>query len=88
MYLYAIIHRQHSSKRTSTGYSGSHGEVKAQRWEWGIGKGRWKRQARKAAQVFDMEGHVRVVFFGIGSYYRLNYTGTARAADLLYDEIA
>ena len=82
-----IYSRWGTSITTRRGPGVDEGRVKGERWEWGIGKGQWKRQAKKAAQVFDMKGRVKTVYFGVGAHYRLEYTGTKSAAELLYNYI-
>lgn len=75
-----------ATRRETTVYGvTTEGRVRAKRWEWGIGKGQWKRMAKRHAKVYDLQGHVRAVYFLIGSFYRLEYTGTN--AELLYNDI-
>lgn len=86
-WLSLIYSRHHVSLETRYGSFDDYGRIRGSRWEWGIGKGQWKRRVKKAAQVFGMEGHAYAGYFIIGSYYRLDYEGTRRGAELLYEEI-
>lgn len=82
--VYAI--RSEQTKTMRTFYGGS-GEGTVERTEWGIGKGNWKRDVRKAAKLLHLQGQVRVVYFLIGSRYTLKYTGAKHNIEAFHDAI-
>jgi hypothetical protein len=87
MHAHALYSRWNTSLTTQVGYSGSKGGVEGHRWEWGVGKGAWKRRANSIAKERGMDGRVRAVWFILGSYYYWDITGTAGDARVLYDAI-
>lgn len=89
LYLWGTLiwSRHKTSVSTRTGYNVDEGRVVSRRWEWGIGKGQWRRRAKKHARMFGMRGRARAVYFLVGAYYRLEYTGSGHAANSLYEAI-
>lgn len=85
MSVWAIISRQRKALSTRLGYSVDSGQMHGHRWEWGVGKGRWKRALKKDAQALGCAGHCRAIYFVVGSYYTFKYTGTGRAINALYE---
>jgi hypothetical protein len=71
---------QSKSMKTSPGI----GVIEATRTEWGIGKGQWKRDVRNLPQTLHLRGQIRVFYFGIGSRYKLKYTGRSSVIEQLY----
>jgi hypothetical protein len=81
--VYAI--RSEQTKIMNT-YGGA-GDVSVERMEWGIGKGIWKRDVRKAAKLLHLQGQVRVTYFLVGSRYTLKYTGSKNNIEAFHNAI-
>lgn len=79
--------QHHTSMSTRVGPSYDAGALKCTRWEWGFGKGQWKRRIKKNAEVYGMKGKICTIYFVIGCYYRVSYTGTKRSTNLLYGDL-
>ena len=79
--------RTRTSLSTRLGGRIDEGKVKARRWEWGFGKGQWKRRAKRDARELDMDGSARAIYFLVGAFYRVEYTGSKHTANLLYESI-
>lgn len=82
-----IYSRHRASLCTRSGAGVDEGHVKGTRWEWGIGKGQWKRAVKKAARELGMEGHTRATYLLVGSRYTVKYDGTKTAASQLYESL-
>ncbi len=84
MHFHFYIIQSKQTKTLSQGFGSSPGFVTLKRIEWGIGKGRWKREVRRTAEALEMTGKLRVIYFIIGSYYKGEYRGSMNAAEALY----
>lgn len=81
-----VYSRHRTSLSTRSGAGVNEGTVKGTRWEWGIGKGQWKRAVKRAARELGMEGHTRATYLLVCSRYRIGYNGKA-AASQLYESL-
>lgn len=81
---YAIQSKQ--TKTLSQGYDGR-GHVEFERTEWGIGKGKWKRELREIAKSLQLKGNVKPIYFIIGSRYTGRYEGPSHLVESLYEAI-
>jgi hypothetical protein len=79
--------RTRTSLSTRLGGRIDEGKVSSRRWEWGFGKGQWKRRLKKEARTLGMEGRARAIYFLIGAFYRIDYTGTQNTTNILYESI-
>lgn len=86
LWIKLIYTKQHKSLET---YLGRHDEgcVRVKRWEWGVGKGQWKRLVNAAVRDADMRGRVYTRYFIIGSRYTGTLSGTSAQADALFSAI-
>lgn len=82
--LYLI--RSNQTKTLFTRFSNL-GDCTVTRTEWGIGKGYWKRDVRRAAKELGLEGKLKVVYFIVGSRYTGKYTGPRRLIESFYEVI-
>lgn len=82
-----IYSKQRANLSTRLGPGVNRGRVQARRWEWGIGKGQWKRAAKRAARELGMEGQTRAIYLVVVSRYSVKYDGTKYAANQLYESI-
>ena len=65
--IYFIVSKQKKTLYSQVSYPGTdQGTLTIKRWEWGIGKGKWKRQVRKAAEAMGLTGRVRAAYFILG----------------------
>lgn len=79
---YAIRSRQTAKLSTSLGRV-SHGLVETTRWEFGVGKGGWKRRLRK----LDERVEVKTLWLGPWARYTLRFESTRANADLLWERL-
>jgi len=77
----------HSKQTKILSTNDNQGNVQVKRIEWGIGKGKWKRQVRQAAEGLGLRGHIRPIYFLIGSYYKGEYDGDAVSTESFYSAI-
>lgn len=82
-----IYPKQRANLSTRLGPGFDEGRVQAKRWEWGIGKGQWKRAVKGAARELGMEGQTRAIYLVVVSRYSVKYDGTKYTANQLYESM-
>ena len=87
--MWAITQRTKASIMTERGPRVDRGYVRAVRWEHGIGKGRWRKAllAVHRDRLGDLDGSLRIrrLYLVVSSRYKLEYAGTPRGAQEIYE---
>lgn len=77
--------RYHGSLSTRLGYPRwDEGRVRITAWEWGVGKGGWKRRINRRAKEVGADGRLRAIYFLVGCRYSGTIQGTKKQADLVW----
>lgn len=77
--MYAIITRARWTRTVTN----ARGKITGVRWEWGIGKGAWKRRLRREFPGIQ----IRPLYFLVGTRYTLSASGSKTSIDRVWKQL-
>ncbi len=78
----SLLYSRYKKTLRSNGFGG---RVNGVRWEWGVGKGRWARGARRLKRESSLKGKFRTIYLLVGSRYSYDLSGREQDARTLYE---